>query len=129
MAVSEETMNAFSNYNVLDKEIEFYGDIAPKINEKLKELGEPQLLPEIFGVCKTEKIMVMEDLGAKGYGILHGQPGYNISQAKAVLKRMAVFHAIGAILQQEQPGIFTSSKNFKCGKLTELLIKSRSACD
>lgn len=126
VAVSEETMNAFSSYNVYDKEIEFYGDIAPKINEKLKELCEPQLLSEIFGVCKTQKIMVLEDLGPKGYCILPAQPGYDISQTKAILKRLALFHAIGAVLQQEQPDIFTSSKNFKSGQLNDLSKRRRS---
>lgn len=57
MAVSEEKMDTFANYNFYDREIEFYGDIAPKISQKLKKLGEIQLLPESIGVCKTRKIM------------------------------------------------------------------------
>lgn len=117
VAASEETMSSFSNYNLYDKEIEFYGDIAPKINKMLKDLSESQLLPEIFGVCKTKKIIILEDLTVKGYSTLAAQPGYDIPQAKAILKRMAVLHAIGAVLQQEQPNIFTISENFKNGQL------------
>lgn len=109
MAVFE---NAFANYNIYDREIEFYGDIAPKINQKLKDLGEMQLLPESIGVCRTKKIMIMEDLGAKNFEILPTQTGYNIPQAKSILKRMATFHAISAVLQEENPNIFA---NFKCG--------------
>lgn len=107
-------MDAFSNYNLYDREIEFYGDIAPKIAAKLKDLGEMELLPETIGVCKSRKIISMEDLGAKGYETLPAQPGYNIAQTKAILKRMAKFHAIGAILQEENPNIYT---NFKSGWL------------
>ena len=114
MAVSEETVDTFADYNVYDREIEFYGDIAPKIGQKLKELGERQLLPESIGVCKRRKIMIMEDLGAKGYCVLPTQPGYNIAQAKAIFKRMATFHAIGAVLREENPDIFV---NFKSGQL------------
>lgn len=107
-------MESFANYDLYDKEIEFYSEIAPKINEKLKELGELQLLPECFGVCKTNKIMMMEDLGMKGYTLLPAQPGYNISQSKFVLRRMAAFHAIGAVLHEESSNLF-ASKNFKSG--------------
>lgn len=109
---SEELTDAFSNFDVYEKEVEFYDKIVPKMNEKLKDLNEPQLLAECFGVCKKRKIMVIEDLKAKGYHILAGQNGCNISETKAILKRVAVFNAIGAILQQEQPDIFA---NFKCG--------------
>lgn len=63
-------MESFSNYDLYAKEIEFYSEIAPKINGKLKELDELKLLPECFGVCKTNKVMIMEDLGAKGYTLL-----------------------------------------------------------
>lgn len=118
MAVSEETVDTFADYNVYDREIEFYGDIAPKIDQKLKELGENQLLPESIGVCKRRKIMIMEDLSAKGYGVLPAQPGYNIPQTKAILKRMATLHAIGAVLQEENPNVF---KNFKSGQLNNVI--------
>lgn len=119
MAVSEETVDTFADYNVYDREMEFYGDIAAKISRKLKELGEKQLLPETIGVCKQRKIMIMEDLDAKGYGVLPAQPGYNIVQAKAILKRMATLHAIGAVLQEENPDIF---RNFKSGQLFSVIF-------
>lgn len=95
-----------------EKEVEFYDEIVPKFNEKLKELNEPQLLPECYGVCKVNKIMVIEDLSAKGYKILHGPNKCNISEAKAILKRVAVFNGIGVVMQEEKPDIFI---NFKSG--------------
>lgn len=115
--VSQEAIDGFSNYDIYDREIEFYSEIAPKINKKLKEMGEAQLLPECFGICRPKKIMILEDLMAKGYKLqpaLPGsRPGYNVLQAKAVLKRMAAFHAIGAVLQEEEPDIFV---HFKSGQ-------------
>jgi len=59
--------------------------------------------------------MVIEDLNAKGYSILPGQNKCNVSETKAILKRMAAFNAIGVILQQEQSDIFTT---FKSGHLS-----------
>lgn len=107
-------MDAFANYDMYNKEVEFYGDVAPKINKKLQEMGEHSILPEIYGVCKTKKIMIMDDLVAKGYGISAAQPGYDISQAKSILRKMAMLHSISAILQEEQPNTFN---NFKSGQL------------
>lgn len=103
-----------NNFNFYDKEIEFYGEIALKFNEKMNEFSEFQIVPECFGVDKIKKIMVMEDLRLKGYNVIQDRNGYNIAQAKAILKRMAAFHSIGAILHEENPNVFTS-KHFKNG--------------
>lgn len=113
-AAIAELEEACSNFDVYEKEVEFYDKIAPKMNEKLKELNEPQLLPECFGVCKKKKIMVIEDLKASGYNILPGPNECNMSETKAILKRMAVFNAIGAVMRQEQSDVFAI---FKSGSL------------
>lgn len=124
-AAIAELKDALSGFDVYEKEVEFYDKIAPRMNEKLKDLDESELLPECFGVCKKQKIMVIEDLNAKGYKLLPGQNKCNISETKAVLKRMAVFNAIGAILQQEQSDIFAT---FKSGLYNEF-IKYREKVD
>lgn len=105
-AAIAELQEAMTSFDVYEKEVEFYDQIVPRINEKLNDLNEPQLLPVCYGVCRTKKVMVIEDLNEKGYKILPGQNKCNISETKAVLKRMAVFNSIGAVLQQEQSDIF-----------------------
>lgn len=110
-AANEELKDVFANFDIYKKEVEFYDKIAPKYNEKLRGLGERRLFAECFAVCKTRKIMVIEDLKAKGYSLLPGPYECNLSQTKAVLRRMALFNAIGAILQQEEPNIFVNFKN------------------
>lgn len=75
------------------------------------------MLPECFGVCKAKKIMVIEDLNAKRYSILPGHNECNIYETKAILKRVAVFNAIGAILRQERSDIFAI---FKSGWLNKI---------
>lgn len=107
----ENALDVSLQQKMYDKEIEFYAEIAPKVNKKLQDLDEPQLLAECFGVCKTRKIIILEDLSANGYVTLPIQQGYNISQTKKILKRLATFHAVCAVLQEEQPDIFANVKS------------------
>lgn len=112
VAIADEVaLNALQQYNVYNKEIEFYSRVSGKIAQKLREIGEPQLLPEYFGVCNEKQIMILENLAFKGYGIVPVLPGFNIHEAKAILKRLATFHATCAVLQQDQPNIFSIFKN------------------
>lgn len=113
-AIADEvSLNALLQFDVYDKEILFYTEIAPKINQKLKELGEPELIAQPFGACKTRNILILEDLSAKGYQVRSPTNGLNYAETKAILKKVATFHAINAVLQEEQPNIFAG---FKYGK-------------
>lgn len=100
--------------DVFNKEMLFYEEIVPKINELLDDLGEPEIFPEVFGVCKTKKIVILGDLLAKDYQILPASRGYNIPESKVILKKLAVFHAICAVLQEKEADIFA---NFAYGWL------------
>ena len=120
--ISNETvLNALHQYDVYDNETEFYVEIVPKLNQKLKELGELSLAAEAFGMCAEKNIMILEDLSAKGYKPRSPAQGLNEHETKAVLRRAAAFHAICAVLQQEQPDIFANFKKgtFKSTNLTE----------
>lgn len=108
----ENALDVSLQQKMYDKEMEFYAEIAQKINQKLRELDEPQLLAQCFGVCKSRKIMILEDLSANGYSVLPVQSGYSISQTKIILKRLATFHAVCAVLQEVEPNIF---EHFKTG--------------
>lgn len=86
----------------------------PHIQRLLKRLNEPEaLIAETIGVCKLNKVMLFEDLAPKGYRMASIQRGFDLAEAKTILKKSAIFHAIGAVLQEEQPNIFA---NFKYGK-------------
>lgn len=102
-------------HNVYDKEIEFYNKIVPQINQLLSKLNQSnKLVPEIFGICKEKSMMLIDDLYQKGYRLAPIQSGLNMAEAKAVLKELAVFHAICAVLQENQADIFA---NFKHGNI------------
>lgn len=107
--MKEASSDAHSS-NASSQEISFYEEIASKFNDKLDDVGEPELFPEVYGVCKEKNLLIFGDLSSKGYQVLNR--GYNIPEAKSVLKRMAVFHAISAVLQEEHPSIFA---NFNSG--------------
>lgn len=104
-----------SNENVsgaFNKELLFFKEIVPKINEILDDIGEPEMFPEVFGVCETKNVVILGDLLAKDYQILPANRGYNISEAKVILKKMALFHGICAVLQEKDADVFA---NFKSG--------------
>ncbi|XP_031629203.1 uncharacterized protein LOC116344683 [Contarinia nasturtii] len=107
---------AISDFDIYGKEIEFYRDIAPQIQNSLKKLNENFPLTAIaYGVDTAETVMLLEDLVESGYRLTSVHEGFDVDGAKLVLKRIATFHAITAILQQENPNIFN---NFKYGMVT-----------
>lgn len=112
-----ETLSA---HNVFNKEIEFYGEIVPQIKRLLTALDEPtKLIADTFGVCKVNKVMLFEDLAPNGYGLSSIKRGCNISEAKVILRKSAIFHAICAVLQDQQPDIFV---NFKYGIFSKFFL-------
>lgn len=119
-AISDEvSLNVFLQFDAYNKEIEFYMKILPKYNAKLRELNADQMFPEAFGVCEQRKILILEDLSTKGYQIDSVGSGFNILQTQAILQKMAIFHAIGAVLHEEDADIFT---NIKYGTLSNSLV-------
>lgn len=99
-------------HNVYDKEIEFYGKIVPQINRLLNQLNDSaDLVAETFGVCNFNKAMLFEDLTMKGYRMAAIQNGFNIADAKIILRKLAKFHACCSVLQANQPDIFANYKH------------------
>lgn len=99
------------------KEIEFYSKIAPKIKEKLKKLNEiVQFMAEPYGVCNANDAILFEDLSLKGYRIASVHRGFDLEEAKLILKKAALLHAVHAVLQEENPNIF---ENFKYGEIKQ----------
>lgn len=114
--IAFETLAA---HKVFDKETEFYDKIVPKINELLDKLNESDdLVAETFGVCKVNRVMLFDDLTIKGYGVASIQQGFNLEEATAILKKLAIFHGICAVLQEREPDIFA---NYKHGELLSLV--------
>lgn len=114
-ASDEWSLNAYEKFDFFNKEVEFYANVVPKINQKLREHGERDLFADLIGVCRLKKIIILEDLATEGYRVLAAKDGFNFEESKALLKRIAAFHAVCAVLQEEKPDIFA---NFKYGHLS-----------
>lgn len=100
------------SYDIYDKEIEFYDEIAPKIVALLKKLGgSDQLLPTIYGVSKEHLAMVLEDMVESGYKIKEDLNAFD--DAAIIFEKIAKIYAASAVLQEQEPDVF---KNFKHGK-------------
>lgn len=109
--LDESALAVILAYNAYKKEIEFYGQIAPKIAAVQAQLNETKpLIPKCYGVCWTNDVLVLDDLAIESYRT--SDQSYQFDQAKLVLERLASFHAINAVLQQQQANIF---ENFKYG--------------
>lgn len=110
--------------NAYNKEMEFYGKIAPKIDSVLREIGDSgQLLPKVYGVCAENSAILLEDMAASDYGVITiKQGGYSFDDAKFITKRIALFHAACAVLQEKYPNLF---KNFTSGNL---FVKIHQKC-
>lgn len=108
----EYAFDTLSGLNALDKEIDFYNQIAPKINELLRNLNETDsMLPKIYGICKAQNIILFEDLLTTNYSTLPVRKGYDMNSTKVIFKKAAAFHAINAVLQQNEPNIFENYRD------------------
>lgn len=100
------------SYDIYDKEIEFYDEIAPKIIGLLRKLGgNDQLLPTVYGVSKEHTAMILEDMVASGYQIKKDLNDFD--EATIIFEKIAKVYAASAVLQEQEPDVF---KNFKHGK-------------
>lgn len=114
------------SFELTKKEIELYHKIGPKINAALRKLNETgQLIAEVYGVCHENSAILFEDLKANEYCLYSQSRGFNFDEAKIVMKKVAEFHAITAVLQQEQPNIFENFTTGRCFSPKRFLIKFR----
>lgn len=112
-AVSGEGLGALSEFDIYKKEMIFYNQIAPLIKKLLVKLGETsQLTAQIIGVCETNTAILLEDLSEKSFGLASVYQGLGLNDAKVVLRKAAILHAINAALQQENQNVF---EHFKYG--------------
>ncbi|XP_037041987.1 uncharacterized protein LOC119078526 [Bradysia coprophila] len=98
-----------SSLNAIEKEFHFYSHIAPKMKKCANELmGPSRFLPEVYGVCEINGVLLLEDLAAEDYCTISVQNGYDLDAAKVALQKVAAFHAINALIVQREAEIFES---------------------
>lgn len=101
--------------HIYDKEMEMYEKILPKLEGFLDQLNvKSKMFAKTIYVSNVNKAIVLEDLTKKGYAIRTSKEGYDITHTKMILSKLAKFHGMCAVLQEQHPDIF---KNFKHGTL------------
>lgn len=89
-----------------------YDEIIPKMKILLEKLGiEDQLFADTFFVDKSKVVIVFEDLLVKDYAIKRTKEGYDLTHAKAIIRKLAQLHGVGAKLQEQEPNIFKNFSN------------------
>ena len=83
------------------KEIGFYTEILPLLNEELKGVNEPALrIPKCFH-CVTEELLeviYLEDLRTLGFKMCDRRKGMNKDQTDLIVIELARFHAASSLL-------------------------------
>lgn len=110
MAVSgESAFEALTELNVYDKEMEMYEKILPQLKGLLLKAGaNRKIFADTIYVSQSHKAILFEDLSIKGYRSKCDRDGFDMTHAKAILSRLAKFHAAGAVLQEQHPDIYRS---------------------
>ncbi|XP_043478940.1 uncharacterized protein LOC122509175 [Leptopilina heterotoma] len=89
-------------------EIKFLWDVLPQLEERLGfRMG-----PKIFYSNENSDLIIMEDLGAKGYRLPDRQKGLSMQYALMAIDRLAKFHAASVSLFEDKPELI---KQFKIG--------------
>lgn len=115
--VKSTTSNAFI-YNFLNtagaynKEIDFYSNVAENLHQIMLKID---LYSDIFvkslHIDRERQALFLADLSPLKYQTVPLRPGLNFDQTKAILCKLAQFHAASAVLCSQNPTIFDSFKH------------------
>lgn len=95
-------------YGIYVREMDMYEDILPKLADILKqETGDPRnLFAATINVDRERQSIMFEDMSLKKYFVADRIKQLDRQHTQLVLEKLAVFHALGAVLNEKQPGIF-----------------------
>ncbi|XP_062716556.1 uncharacterized protein LOC109412327 isoform X1 [Aedes albopictus] len=92
--------NEEENYALFEKEIEVFQKLIPEF-EKLFQY-KVKFGPRFYKAVKSPStVIVMEDLNASGYIMRSSSNRLNLSDSRAVLSRLAKFHAASAVYTKQ----------------------------
>lgn len=115
--VKSTTSNAFihnflSVTGAYNKEIDFYVNIAQNLHQiMLKIDSSSDIFVKCLHIDRERQVLFLEDLSPLKYQTVPLRPGLNLDQTKAILCRLAEFHAASAVLYNQKPSIFEGFKH------------------
>lgn len=98
--------------NLYDKEMDMYEHILSNSKTLLQQIGnDERIFAEIINIRRDHEVIVLEDLGAYGFGLNKRQNGFDQVHARQILSKLAKFHATNAVLDETKPSLTRSFRN------------------
>ncbi|XP_016950795.1 uncharacterized protein LOC108025049 [Drosophila biarmipes] len=92
--------DSVASWKVFDKERQTYGQFIPEFEQMYREAGkEITFGPRYYEATSQpeEELIVLEDLGRRGFKNVDRQAGLDILHTEAILEKLAQFHAASAV--------------------------------
>ncbi|XP_016980364.1 uncharacterized protein LOC108045513 [Drosophila rhopaloa] len=89
-----------ASWKVFDKEHKTYGEYIPEFEKMYREAGKEITFGPRYYESKNkleEELLVLEDLGKRGFINVKRQDGLDMLHTKATLEKLAQFHAASAV--------------------------------
>lgn len=104
---NELTARTQKTYSIMEKEMDMYKNVLPKIKDLLESIGEDgDIFPDTVSVDADLDVIIMEDLNVKKYVMKDRLKGLDREHLLLFLKRLAQIHAASAVLQEQEKDIF-----------------------
>lgn len=96
-----------NSYNVHEKEMEFYENVAPEFERILKSvLQKENIFPKVVAVDRLNNMIVLEDLGDKKFFTADRFEDLNSERIKISFAKLAKFHAASLLVLENYPSAF-----------------------
>lgn len=120
-----------SNYNVQNKEMEFYERVLPEFRCILESINEdPDIFPLALAVDKTLDVIVLEDLVEKQFVMASRLNGLDLNHTLISLRKLARMHATSIVVHERNPSAFSHlDTGFFTRKTDAFHIMFETLCD
>ncbi|KAL7729673.1 hypothetical protein ACLKA6_007944 [Drosophila palustris] len=107
-ADKDPTAHLLEPYGIYVREMDMYEEVLPKLAEILKrEMGDPRkLFAATMNVDRERDSIIFEDMSLKKYFVADRIKQLDRKHTQLVLEKLSIFHALSAVLNEKQPGIF-----------------------
>lgn len=104
---SKERAEAIEEYHFFGKEIQFFTEFLPEVNEILRSVDEwEELCPQLIYCDIERQVLILEDLQVKGYASGERENRIPREGVQILMRKLAKFHAAMMTLNQRKNGAF-----------------------
>lgn len=95
-------------YGIYVREMNMYEEVLPKLTKILREefMDPLKYFAATMNVDRERDSIIFEDMSLEKYYVADRLAMLDVEKTKLVLKKLAAFHAAGALLNEREPGIF-----------------------